>query len=193
MLVEGDRALREALLSRARSRGADRLRLSEVARKLGVDTLVVEAFVGGAKLTREAMTMLPTILGEVTRSNDLNVALDTNISPNRSPASAGIRQMNNTLTARALKCTAVLDPAEIAALPDPATARVTLHIRIADGSRTISADIAAKSLRKAKAAIAEHGVGGVAVIIQGKLVGETLTEAGLTAQAKVPKGAETAA
>jgi hypothetical protein len=71
-------------------------------------------------------------------------------------------------------------------MADPTTARVVLKIRVAD--RTISADIASKSLRKARAAIAEHGTDGVALILQGKLTsGDVLIEAGLVAQPKVPK------
>jgi ribosomal protein S3 len=49
----------------------------------------------------------------------------------------------------------------------------------------VSADINAKSVRKAAATIGEHGPDGVAVIIQGKLVGDTIAEAGIVAQPKV--------
>jgi hypothetical protein len=91
------------------------------------------------------------------------------------------------LTAKNLKCTVVLDPAEVAALGVPATARIVLRIKVADGNRTVTADIAAKSLRKAKAVIAEHGAGGVAAIIQGKLSGDVIVEAGLLCQPKTPK------
>ena len=91
------------------------------------------------------------------------------------------------LNSRALKVTAVLDPAEVAALPDPTTARTTLRIQVA--GRVVSADVAAKALRKAKATIAQHGPSEVAVIVQGKLVGESVLEAGLVAQVKVPKPA----
>jgi hypothetical protein len=55
------------------------------------------------------------------------------------------------LTARVLKCTVLLDPAEIEALAlVDGIPRVQLSIRIADG-RTVTADIAAKAVRK------EHG------------------------------------
>ncbi len=91
------------------------------------------------------------------------------------------------LTTRAFKVTCTLNPKEVAALPDPATARVLL--RITDGNRVVTADINSKSVRKAKAAIAEHAPDAAAIIVQGKLVGEAITEAGLVAQVKVkPQG-----
>ena len=91
------------------------------------------------------------------------------------------------LNSRALKVTAVLDPAEVAALPDPSTGRTVLRIQVA--GRTVTADVAGKALRKAKATIAQHGPSEVAVLVQGKLVGESVLEAGLVAQVKAPKAA----
>jgi hypothetical protein len=99
-----------------------------------------------------------------------------------------------TLTTRALKCTVLLDPAELEgiALVD-GIPRVQLNIRVADG-RTVAADIAAKAVRKAQAVIAEHGAAGVATFLQGKLgLGDVLLEAGLVAQPKAPKPAMAAA
>ena len=93
--------------------------------------------------------------------------------------------MDKTLTGRALKVTIVLDPIELAAMADPTTARVALRICVAD--RVVVADVAGKSLRKARATIVEFGVDNVAVIIQGKLVGDAVIEAGLVAQPKAPK------
>ena len=91
------------------------------------------------------------------------------------------------LKARALKCTAVLDQSEIAGIGDLPTARVILHIAVPDFG-TVSADVSAKSVRKAQGTISEHGTDGVAVIIQGKLVaGSRLIEAGLVAQVRAPK------
>ena len=93
------------------------------------------------------------------------------------------------LTARALKVTLMLDAQELAALPEPTSARIVLQIAIA-GGRTVNADIAAKALRKAKATIAEAGVDGVVCIIQGKLLADGAIEgAGLVAQPKTPKAA----
>jgi hypothetical protein len=96
-----------------------------------------------------------------------------------------------TLTTRALKCTAVLDPAEIESLTlVEGLPRVQLNIRVADG-RTVTADVAAKAVRKARAVIAEHSADTVAAFLQGKLGrDDVLLEAGLVAQPKAPKPAE---
>jgi hypothetical protein len=88
------------------------------------------------------------------------------------------------LNARTLKCTIVLDPAEVAQLVAPdGQPRVVLAIRLPD--RRVTADLAAKSVRRALVTINEHGPDGVSVIVQGKLVGDTITEAGIMAQPKV--------
>jgi hypothetical protein len=88
------------------------------------------------------------------------------------------------LNARALKCTVVLEPAEVAQLVAPdGKPRVVVAIRLPD--RRVSAELNAKSARKAVAAVAEHGPDGVAVIIQGKLMGDTISEAGIVVQPKV--------
>lgn len=87
------------------------------------------------------------------------------------------------LNARALKCTLLLDASGLA-VRNPSSARNVLQIAVA-GGRIVSADIAGKSLRKAKAAIAEHGADMVACIIQGKLTDKSeIIEAGLVVQAK---------
>jgi hypothetical protein len=94
------------------------------------------------------------------------------------------------LTVRALKVTVVLDPAELLLL-DAAEGkpRLTLRIRVG-GERLVTAELAAKSVRKAQAAIREHGAAGVAVVLQGKLVaGDQITEVGLSAQVKQPRPA----
>jgi ribosomal protein S3 len=55
----------------------------------------------------------------------------------------------------------------------------------------VTADVAAKAIRKAKATIAEHGADGVALLVQGKLNGSNeVVEAGLVAQVKAPKPME---
>jgi hypothetical protein len=48
-------ALREQLLGRLRSRGADRLLLKEVARRCGLEVLGIEAFLSGARLPPAAL------------------------------------------------------------------------------------------------------------------------------------------
>jgi ribosomal protein S3 len=95
------------------------------------------------------------------------------------------------LNSRALKCTVVLDPAEVAQIVAPdGRPRVVLAIRLPD--RRITADLNAKSVRKALATISEHGPDGVSVVVQGKLMGDAITEAGIMAQPKVPKPASAA-
>ena len=97
----------------------------------------------------------------------------------------------STLTASRLKITVVLNAAEIAAVRAPQTngtdkQRVTLRIRLPD--RTITAEIAAKSLRKAQTAIREAGADAILLMLQGQLIaGDRVAEAGLSAQPKTPK------
>jgi hypothetical protein len=63
-----------------------------------------------------------------------------------------------TLTTRTLKCTVLIDPAELEGLaPVDGIPRVQLNIRTAEGSQTVTAEVAAKAVRKAQAVIAEHG------------------------------------
>jgi hypothetical protein len=53
--------------------------------------------------------------------------------------------------------------------------------------KVYTADIATKSLRKARATIAANGAENVFVMVQGKLKGNEITECGLVAQVKTPK------
>jgi hypothetical protein len=72
-----------------------------------------------------------------------------------------------TVTTRALKVTAALDAAAVAALSAPdGQARSKLTINCEEKNYT--ADIATKSLRKVKATIAANGVENVFVMAQGK-------------------------
>jgi hypothetical protein len=92
--------------------------------------------------------------------------------------------LTQILTAKSMKVTVVLDPAEVARLEAPdGKPRVAIGIRLPD--RRVSVDLSAKSVRKAIVAIREHGPDNVAAIIQGKLAGDIITGAGLVAQAKV--------
>ena len=94
-------------------------------------------------------------------------------------------------TARKLKVTALLDPAPFVGMsvpPDNAPGRTTLAITVA--GRTYTADVATRSIRRVLMAIAEHGPDGVAILVQGALVGSEIAEAGLAAQPKAPKTAE---
>ena len=90
------------------------------------------------------------------------------------------------LTARALKVTVPLDAAEIAALPAP-DGQARSRLAITCEGKIYAADIATKSLRKAKATIAVSGVGNVFVLVQGKLKDNEIIECGLVAQVKTPK------
>ncbi|HEY2595333.1 MAG TPA: hypothetical protein VGK33_15685 [Chloroflexota bacterium] len=87
----------------------------------------------------------------------------------------------------------MLDPVEVAQLVAPdGKPRVAIDIRLPD--RRVSVDLNAKSVRKAVAAIGEHGPDGVSVIVQGKLVGDSIDDAGIVAQPKVrPQAAAEAA
>jgi hypothetical protein len=87
------------------------------------------------------------------------------------------------VAARALKVTAMLDAAVVTILPTPdGQARSDLVITC-DG-KTYVANIATKSLRKAKATIAANGAENTFVTVQGKLKGNEIAECGLVAQAK---------
>ena len=102
------------------------------------------------------------------------------------PANATIN-----LTARSLKCTVVLDPAALAGATVPdGVPRVTVRVTV--DKRTVSASVNSKSLRRAIATIGETGPENVALILQGKLVGETIEEAGLSAMPKFRPQAEAA-
>jgi hypothetical protein len=85
-----------------------------------------------------------------------------------------------------LKIGTTLDAAELIAIVAPeGQPRVTLRIR--GPGRIMSAEIAAKSLRRAQTAIRVAGPGNTTVILQGALaVGDTIAEAGLSAQPKNP-------
>jgi len=90
-------------------------------------------------------------------------------------------------TAQRLKVTTTLNAAELLAIPAPeGRPRLTLRIRLPD--RTITAEIAAKSLRKAQTAIREADADNIALVLQGRFIaGDRVAEAGLSAQPKAPK------
>jgi hypothetical protein len=96
-------------------------------------------------------------------------------------------QLPGTLTASRLKVTVVLNAAELSTVSAPQDQqRITLRIRLAD--RTITAEIAAKSLRKAQNAIREAGADAIVLMLQGRLVAaDVIAEAGLSAQPKAAK------
>jgi hypothetical protein len=90
------------------------------------------------------------------------------------------------LSATKLKITCALKPEEL--LPIPAVngqQRTTLRIKLPD--RTLTAEVATKSLRRAQTQIEELGAENVALILQGVLVaGDVVGDAGLAAQPRGP-------
>lgn len=95
--------------------------------------------------------------------------------------------MTTTVTARGpLKVVAVIDPVELLDVPVPdGKPRLALTIRLPEG--TVTADLAAKSVRRAIAGVREHGAENVSAIVQGRLIGNQITEAGVMVQPKVSK------
>jgi hypothetical protein len=93
------------------------------------------------------------------------------------------------LTANQLKITVVLRPEELLTIPAPdGTPRIVLKIKLPD--RTISADIASKSLRRAQTTIRDLGNENVACLLQGNLIAnDVISDAGLSVQPKVKKQA----
>ncbi len=90
------------------------------------------------------------------------------------------------VSAKALKVTTVLDPAVLAGLAVPnGSARTEFVLDV--GGRKVTGAFNSKSLRRAAAAIAEHGPEGVTIMVQGRLVGDALEDAGIVAQPKTPK------
>ena len=78
-------------------------------------------------------------------------------------------QLPGTLTASRLKITTMLNAAELLAIKPPHDQqRVTLRVQLPD--RTITAEAAAKSLRKAQTAIREAGADAILLMLQGHLV-----------------------
>jgi len=92
------------------------------------------------------------------------------------------------LAASTLKCTTLLDPAALAAFTVPdGIPRIPLKLQVA--GRTLTVSLNAKSLRKVVATIREAGSDGVVCVLQGKLIGDQIEEAGLSAMPKTPKPA----
>lgn len=91
------------------------------------------------------------------------------------------------LTVHKLKVTTLVRPDEILAVPVPnGQPRVILKVQLPD--RVLSADIAAKSLRKVQTTVRELGADNVVIVLQGSLgAGDAIAEAGLSAQPKVKK------
>jgi hypothetical protein len=83
----------------------------------------------------------------------------------------------------------VIDPAALVDLTIPdGISRVPVKVQI--GGRHFTASLNPKSLRKVIATVREAGPDQVAVVLQGKLTGDAIEEAGLAAALKTPKPAE---
>jgi hypothetical protein len=102
-----------------------------------------------------------------------------------------------TIAARSIKLTVVLDAVQVRTALAPLQkieARIPLAIEV-DG-RTLTMDFAPKGIRRCFNAIVEHGVDGVAVILQGRLgrsgSQDVVLEAGLVAQPKTRQPAPAA-
>jgi hypothetical protein len=94
------------------------------------------------------------------------------------------------LTARSIKVTLVLDAAEVADVLQQtvAVADTPVPFAINVEGRRLRCNFAAKSVRNCLVTLHEHGPANVAVSVQGKLMrDDTIAEAGLVAQVKVPK------
>ena len=89
-------------------------------------------------------------------------------------------------SARSIKVSMLLDATAFVGLVVPNGERFGLPIDV--GGRTLRADLATKSLRKAAAAVALHGPTMVAVVLVGQLeAGDRLSSAGLSCMPKTPK------
>jgi hypothetical protein len=94
----------------------------------------------------------------------------------------------NQVSASKLKITTLLRADEFLAIQArDGQPRVVLKVKLPD--RVLTADVAAKSVLKAQVAIKESGSDGVALVLQGVLVGDAIVKAGLSAQPKSPKPA----
>lgn len=100
-------------------------------------------------------------------------------------------RLPGTLTAARLKISATLDAAELLTVLAPeGTPRMVLRICLPD--RTLTADVAAKGVRKAQSAIRAAGPANIVILLQGRLAaGDVITEGGLAAQPKVAKPKQT--
>ena len=127
----------------------------------------------------------------VTASEPKPVCFEQVFRPKDKPkdTSRGTSMTRLTVTARALKVTVPLDAAEIAALPVPG-GQERCQLAIACEGKVYTADIATKSLRKAKSTISANGAANVFAMVQGKLRNNGIVECGIVAQLKVPKTAD---
>ena len=93
------------------------------------------------------------------------------------------------LHAKALKATVVLDAAALVGLVVPnGKPKFPVVVEAAGlNGRVLKAELNAKSLRRCVTAIQTAGPESVAVVLSGRLEGDTLAEAGMVVQPKTPK------
>jgi hypothetical protein len=99
-----------------------------------------------------------------------------------------------TITAKGmLKVVAVLDPASLLDIIIPTgSPRYALSIRFPDRASTVLlADLNAKSVRKAQATIRSEGAENVPALVQGRMNGGQIEEAGLVVALKKKPGQPT--
>jgi hypothetical protein len=94
--------------------------------------------------------------------------------------------MTLKLRAKTIKATIVLDPTELAGVVVP-NGQSRFPVAIVVAGKVLWAELNAKSLRRCVTTIAEAGPDAVSIIIQGKLVGDVIEEAGIAANPKQPK------
>jgi hypothetical protein len=90
------------------------------------------------------------------------------------------------LESKILKATVVLDPAALVGVEVP-NGQPKFAVSVTVAGRTLTAELNSKSMRRCIATIADAGPDSVAVILQGKLQGDEIAEAGIAAQLKAPK------
>jgi hypothetical protein len=93
-----------------------------------------------------------------------------------------------TTTARKLKVALVIDAAPFATLRIGDNAPARTEVTVTVGGRTVSADLATKSVRKVIKTLTDHGTDNVVLILQGALsASDRIEDAGITAQVKAPQ------
>jgi ribosomal protein S3 len=96
--------------------------------------------------------------------------------------------VGKTLHAKSLKVSLVLDAAEVVAqAPRAAVPASRVGFRIEVSGLSLTASLNAKSVRRAIATIHESGAEMVAVVLSGRLSGDAIEDAGVSALPKGPK------
>jgi hypothetical protein len=94
--------------------------------------------------------------------------------------------MTFRLKGKVLKMTVVLNPAEVVGVIVP-KGQPRFPVSIEAGGTVLRCDLNAKPMRRCVAVVTEAGADAVSVILQGKLVDDTVEDAGITATPRTPK------